>query len=85
MRKNVETGAGIKRPRPISAHAKFNPDIYRVAAAFRNATITWKLMCTKHDASEVAEVLDLSTEAMKNRLNNFCTRNPPFLEYKPTD
>ena len=75
-RKYVETGAGIKRPRPTSAHAKFNPSIYRVAAAFKNATLTWKLMCTKHDASGVAEILDLSTKAMKSRLSNFRAKNP---------
>ena len=76
VRKYVETGAGLKRPRQISAHAKFNPHIYRVAAAFKNATITWKLMCPRHDASEVAELLTLSTNAMKNRIADFRTRNP---------
>ena len=55
---------------------KDKPDIYRVAAAFKNATITWKLICAKHNAAGVASLLDRSTRDMKSRLIGFRSKNP---------
>ena len=65
-----------KRSRPVSEHVGRNPEIFRVASAFRNATITWKLMCAKHNASQVASLLQASTEAMEGKLSNFRAKHP---------
>ena len=70
------SGAGLKRPYPGTPLAKDKPEIYHVAAAFKNATITWKLICAKHNAAGVASLLDRSTRDMKSRLIGFRSKNP---------
>ena len=52
------------------------PRIYQVGAAFRNATITWKLVCPKHVGNQVAEVLDVSTNAMHGKLSRLRMTRP---------
>ena len=72
-----EVGGQINVPRKrVPPGPREKPSIYRVAAAFKQATVTWKLICPPHETSTIATMLNECTFDMKGKLSHFRVKNP---------